>query len=470
MLNSFGDNLLLEIIVQLHPLDLLILRCVCRRIRDIINCQSTAIWLFKRRYGIQRIPPNNLSFFDLVFPYPGGEKYIECTEGYRRALQALDKESVEYFRDRSNIHPSISLAFTLLTSLKNITSVTKEQVDNIRQFLTQEIIKREGIHRQIPRYIRQYGRVLGCYQDGKEIFEEEYPIYGEELLVGYIVGLIQSGKDEGYDRIKVLTDDILINDEFDGLVYNPRFDELAGRISNGEINQHDLYYLYRHFPVDKIMKHPNSYKSITFRGEEMFIYLDYLVGRKRGLDKYLIDHYPHLLPSLQYYTPRIVIWYKENNIDRWVDHDVIIRLYQEIIYYGDWDILDKFLHIPYSFPRSKYLNKPLYQLVKEGNIRRIGEIIARFRQLRITNPSRFYTTLFHSACREGRKDLVEFCLPYLPAGIKISLPRRRITLAGIMKSFGIESEKGTSGYIGYTKSQKQEMRDYLLSLKKEYGI
>ena len=471
MLLSFIDYLLLEIIFHLHPLDLVIVRIVCRRLHLLINHQSTAIWLFRRRYGTVRIPTNNISLWDIYFLYPGGERYRSLKKCYREALENIDIPAITYFEERI-IFP-VDVIYYHLVSLRRTQFVTREQVIYTRKYV-RSTLEIKGFPGHVYSDIfRRFGFLLGCCQDDvDDIYQDETQGASvrcddprKEYLIGlikkgYIIGLIRSGYDKGYDLLKETTNIIDIYNEYkDYFVYNPRFDELKNSISiHDGLYARGFWFMPVFLPVERVMDYPiiTTPRTNVHTGKVEYTYLDILVERKRGLDKYLIDKYSHLIPHLKSYTPRLVIW-RAKNMGEYIPIGVKIRLYQDIIYYGDWEILDDFLtyfaayntkerrgqvaRVRRSFPKYKHLTKPLYRLVEEGNIRRIQEIIARSNRLHIIDRQRFYTTLFHTACREGRKDLVEFCFPYLRRGTYLPLPR---------------------------KTDDLEMRRYLLDLRKEY--
>lgn len=90
-------NFLLEVFSYLHPFTLHECRLVCKKWNGVIIDPSTAKRFFEQRYGISIPPLLNITYRDLYFPLPGGEKYRSLEICFRDSLRQKGFLTNTYF-------------------------------------------------------------------------------------------------------------------------------------------------------------------------------------------------------------------------------------------------------------------------------------------------------------------------------------------------------------------------------------
>lgn len=454
MLSLLITPILIEIFLFLHPIHLFILRQVCSSFNKLIISPETGKWLFRQRYGKDRKIFRNakgnprsideVTYWDLYFPLPGGERYIDLELCRRDAYQNKDRISVKYFTDLMKKYNKDELVFDNIIFYAIQAPLTRDEID----FVIEHVIYDDSAFY----FSHNFGFLLGLYGDVDLYYKELQKFCSSEqrlFIPGFISALLQEGHlkfneiIKGNEQLLQLSSvtEIIIQREHDGLKI---FEQCNSKytIARAYIKIRDYDSIMQILALKK-----EDYSPISIIGNQ------YNKHKEKGLtfDQYLIKLHPEYIPHLK--TPRGYLERKKRgeDINKLIIHN-FHTVYQKIIYAGDWEIYDEFVNIFYPDiiyntkdgkhcrlrrPHQRLIYKPIHRLIKEGNIRRLAEIIVRLPQLYVMDLPRFWQVFIYSAFQVGRKDLVLFALPYVPTGTKLPLTKQRLDMQAFVGSINL---------------------------------
>ncbi len=404
-MQTASEDLLRHIFLFLHPLTLQECKLVCKRWYEIIIQKETAKWFFIQRYHC--LPPEDITFWDQYFPLPGGEQYHEAMQCYRDALRRKDKVSCEYFKNICHTIPGRwSLIFKLYPG-----PITRQQLDFVQSFVEYNVTFN---------YFREYGVLVGLHGD-LGFYQQELakiPVYHATTFVrGFLEGLCLDGHPD--------FETILTREEIRFVLANCNDLKISFRQEHSGIPLMAEYLTPLQLLEAKI---PISTWTTIVDEALQLGNLRQIIEHHEcpSLSRFIMLHhaeYNHLLTS-----PRALLYHSRDQTHH--NHTIRRKYYQQLILEGDWGIYDDFVTTMYpkkwifdidlarsilvgKRPKQCLLYKPMYQLIEDGNLRRIYEVLVRLDKLRVYHKDRFYKSCLHAAIRHGMKDLVDYFLLYL---------------------------------------------------------
>lgn len=424
-MNTICNNLLRQCFLYLHPLTLQECKLVCKRWHQVMIQKETAIWFFKQRY--QAKIPTNLTFWHQYLPLPGGERYRTLKECHQDTLRNKDKTSHDYFMKNIRHGQYLWEYIMDVTSL----TITKEQFEFIRSFI---------IYEPMFNYFDEFGIFVGLLGD-ISIYEEELakiPKYSiDNFVAGFLKGLCFNGHPDLMDILhRPELSDALRNIDSLDITFNSDHPQILlikqylGPFQSAKACVKLLTY-------EEIIEHTADIVS-DLKG----YFFDQVISSnlKPGLDRYIIQHHPEYCTSINTIRAKL---YRHKLIPSCTRRCQVYRIYQQLILEGDWEIYDDFIQTFYpkqwlyhpqkgyildgKNPKQRYLYSVIHQLIEKGNIQHLYQILSRLDRLFVTEKLVFYRHCLYSAIRHGKKDLVEYFLPYLKEDIflfPLRLPMR----------------------------------------------
>lgn len=349
------DDNLRQIFLYLHPLTLHECKRVCKDWLRLIVDPQTARWFFIERY--HQLPPSEITFWQQYYPLPGAERYRSLQECFADALRNKDKSSVDYFRGIS----SNSLeAKDYIFELKKGPRISRKELEYARTFV---------FYSSYMNNFGKYGLLIGSYGD-QEFYDEEFikipSCKKRSFSIGFMRGLVTTN--------------------------HPRLPEIL------ECNP----YLKRLLEENNIMENPDEEITTSPRS--------WLSRHKEGRCFVKV--------SRRY------------------------KIYQDLLLRGDWEIYDDFVTIFYpqvwryrdrktgsiseypsrfddipvllgKRPPQRLLYGVIHQLIRQDHLKRLYEILVRLDQLHVGDRNLFYRHCLNSAIIHGKRDLVNYFLPYV---------------------------------------------------------
>jgi len=422
-MDSFNNDILRQIFVYLHPLKLHECKLVNKRWYSLIKKPKTAKRLFFLRYNL--LIPKEITYWDQYYPLPGAEKYRSTIECYTDALCNKDRVSGDYF---SELGPGKVRKWTPAIQIVD-NPPTREYIEKVRSSIP--YCEDQAIYSPFFEGFYDYGVLVGLHGDF-QFFNREYVKVPKKHLQPFFEGFTKGVRVYGYPTIKKiftkkmdkmnhnLVDNLSLDDDSVDVRY------IADYVIPYHVISTKLPLLENHEILDYIMKHlqPHPIKA------RVVLCQIAKENKKPGLDEYIHEHYPE---CAEYLSP-IRFWiYRKVKDSYEPNRSRLYQLYHRIILDGDWDIYGDFVNTFYSDrdgrPRQRLIYKPVYQLIADGRLKRLGEIISRLDRLYVTNKEVFFRHCLYAAIRNGKKDLVEYFLSCLKKPKRVfPLPRERIWL------------------------------------------
>ena len=447
---TIHETVLWEIFTHLHPLALHGIKLVCRRWYRVIDNPKMTEWFFYSRYGTRS--SHKTTYWDQYYPLPGAERYRCLNECRHNAVKLRNRKAIEYFfrlgpDPIDNIEEYISSHMIReLFFVDRFRRPNREEIEFVKSFVRPNIFLSD---------LQHYGTLIGQYGD-IQLYEEELNRLKDPIFItGFIHGICFDGHPqfkELLDRFEIhkrCTDERFKNSVFTFNSYHDGVDLIRDYISEQQFCHAQLGFLKNEEIVQCIKDYlvPDNLKGTP---EEEKIILDNLSEllyqtSDNSLTRYLSTNYPKILDGKHTFPRSLLNQAKKNwdfKLEIITDHENVRRNYIEIIELQDWDILDEFVdaffftkYFKPRRPKQRYLYSIVSELIRKNKIRHLAEILDRLDRLYVTDKPTFYRRCLYSAAYQGKKDLVEYFLPYVKLPIKFNIPKSLIRNQNLNRRF-----------------------------------